>query len=54
MKFLRLIRAVLQEIFEEAAYDRFCSNQGILPGRASYARFLREANSGQHPKVKCC
>jgi hypothetical protein len=53
MKFLRLIRAVLREIFEEAAYERFCSSQGILPGRVSYARFLRE-DPGQRTTVKCC
>jgi hypothetical protein len=54
MKFVRLIRAVLREIFEEAAYERFCSSQGILPGRTSYALFLREASLGERTKVKCC
>ena len=53
MNILRVIRAMLREIFEESAYERFCQREGIAPGRESYARFLRQANSSQ-PKARCC
>ncbi|MGH9517985.1 MAG: hypothetical protein ACRD3P_20135 [Terriglobales bacterium] len=52
MKFLRLIRAVLREIFDEAAYERFCAEHRLRPGRSSYLEFLNQANGD--PKVKCC
>jgi hypothetical protein len=52
MRFLSLIRAVLREIFEESAYERFCAQEGVIPGRDSYARFLSRAEKGI--KVKCC
>ena len=52
MKFLQVLRAVLREIFEESAYERYCQREGISPDRESYATFLRQASS--KPKVKCC
>jgi hypothetical protein len=52
MTVLRLIRAVLREIFDETAYERFCAREGILSGRTSYGRFLK--NSDSAAKVKCC
>jgi hypothetical protein len=53
MKFLRTLRDVLREIFEESAYERFCSREGFPPGRPSYSRFLRESERGER-KVRCC
>jgi len=53
MNILRVVRAMLREIFEESAYERFCQREGVVPGRESYASFLRQANSSQ-PKVRCC
>jgi stalled ribosome rescue protein Dom34 len=52
MKFLRLLRAVLREIFEEAAYERFCAERRVTQSRSSYSKFLSEVK--KHPKVKCC
>lgn len=52
MKLLCLIRAVLREIFDEAAYERFCALENLPTGRTSYAKFLR--NAQQALKVKCC
>ena len=52
MNFLQMLRAVLREIFEESAYERFCRREGVPRSRDSYARFLRQASS--RPKVKCC
>jgi hypothetical protein len=54
MRFLRLVRAVLREIFEESAYERFCVHEGMAVGRHSYARFMRDRDSITRPKVRCC
>ena len=54
MKFLRLIRTVLREIFDEAAYERFCIRSGFGIGPESYARFLDENASSTRSKVRCC
>jgi hypothetical protein len=50
MKALRVLHAILREIFEESAYERFCLREGVLPGRESYAAFVR----ARRVKVKCC
>ena len=50
MKFLKLCRAILREIFEESAYERFCAREGLARGRASYKIFVR----GGRPRVGCC
>jgi hypothetical protein len=52
MKLLRVIRAVLREIFEEAAYERFCQQHRTSIGQDSYAQFLRKTESDV--KVRCC
>ena len=53
MKWLCLIRAVLREIFDEAAYERFCLRGGLSVGRQSYAKFLDENASSARTKP-CC
>ena len=50
MTVLRLVRAVLREIFEESAYERFCARERLSRGKESYAAFVR----GRRVKVKCC
>jgi len=50
MKALRVLHAILREIFEESAYERFCMREGVLRGRESYAAFLRQ----RRVRVKCC
>ena len=50
---IRILRLMLREIFEEAAYERFCKLHGIPPGRSSYSRFLREKHSGS-TNLRCC
>jgi hypothetical protein len=54
MKLFYLIRAVLRELFDEAAYERFCAQGGLRTGRESYAKFLDENASSMHSKVHCC
>ena len=54
MKVLRVIMAILREVFEESAYERFCAREGVGPSRVSYANFLLEADRTKRPKVRCC
>lgn len=54
MRFFRLIRAVLREIFDEAAYERFCLRQGLGARCESYAKFLEENASSARSKLRCC
>jgi hypothetical protein len=51
MRFWRTLRAVLREIFEEAAFDRYCARKGLAPSREAYAGFIRDARL---PKARCC
>ncbi len=53
MKFFRVLWAVLREIFEESAYERFCRREGVAQGRSSYSKFLGESERGGS-KVRCC
>lgn len=52
MSFLLTVRAVLQEIFDESAYRRFCLREGVPQDRNSYAKFLRE--KAETLKPRCC
>jgi hypothetical protein len=52
MKVFRLMRAVLREIFDEAAYERFCMQQRLPADQQSYSRFLEQNTVKQ--KVRCC
>ena len=54
MKFFRILEAVLREIFEESAYQRFCAREGVERNRGSYARFLRDTESSRGKKIRCC
>ncbi len=51
---LRTLRAVLREIFDEAAYDRFLSRTQMAPSPASYAVFRREFEEAKTRRPKCC
>jgi len=54
MRLLRLMREMLREIFDEAAYERFCKRERIEGGRESYAKFLNENASSARSKLRCC
>jgi DNA-directed RNA polymerase subunit N (RpoN/RPB10) len=54
MKFYYLIRAMLREIFDEAAYERFCRRRGLIAGQESYAKFVDENASPARSKLRCC
>ena len=51
MRIWRIVKAVLREIFEEAAFERYCAREGVAPCREAYVRFVREAKA---PKARCC
>jgi hypothetical protein len=53
MKFLYTIRAILREIFEESAYERFCLREGVSNSCESYASFLKEQKQASR-RLRCC
>lgn len=54
MKFFSILRAVLREVFEESAYERFCAREGVAASSGSYADFLRETEKVRQQKIRCC
>lgn len=52
MKLIRLLHEILREIFDEAAYERFCKKTRVSEGRDSYSEFLRDRQ--QRPRPRCC
>lgn len=54
MKFIRLLHDILREIFDEAAYERFCEREHIEVGARSYARFMVDAGGRGNRKIRCC
>lgn len=53
-RFWTILRATLQEIFEESAYARFLQRRGIASSREAYATFLRETESARVRRPRCC
>jgi hypothetical protein len=51
---LAIIRATLQEIFEESAYARFLERRGLASSREAYAAFLRETEAARIRRPRCC
>jgi hypothetical protein len=54
MTLFRTVLAIFREIFDEAAYERFCAREGVEVSRESYVKFLRETDAARDQKVKCC
>ncbi len=54
VKVVRTLRAILREIFDEAAYDRFLNRTQMAPSPASYAAFRREFEEAKIGRPKCC
>ena len=52
MRYLRLLLAILREIFDESAYKRFCAREGANQGPLSYSDFLRHREKIK--KMGCC
>ena len=51
---LRLAYAILREIFDENAYTRFLERSGSERSRESYEQFLREMQTRQERRARCC
>ena len=49
-----IIRATLQEIFEESAYARFLERHGLASSGEAYAMFLRETEATRVRRSRCC
>jgi hypothetical protein len=54
MKFIRLFHEILREIFDETAYERFCSREGLEVDAESYAKFLTLTAKSCKQKIRCC
>jgi len=51
---LRVLRSVLSEIFDEAAYARFLARNRVLSSPEAYAGFLREQEFSKARRPRCC
>jgi hypothetical protein len=51
---MRTIRAVVREIFDESAYDRFLLRTHASRSVASYRAFTRERDAAIVKKPRCC
>lgn len=54
MRVLHILRAILREIFDEAAYERFCARERLTPDHNSYSLFVRDREQAEQQKVRCC
>lgn len=52
--FSRLLLAVLREIFDENAYDRFLLRTNGVASVESYRRFMQERETSMAQKPRCC
>jgi len=57
-KFVRgiasIVRAALQEIFDESAYARFLMRRQLQTSPEAYAEFLRENETSRQRRPRCC
>lgn len=51
---MRILPAVLREIFDESAYDRFLLRTHAPRSVASYRAFARERDAAMLKKPRCC
>ena len=50
----QILRNVLREIFDEAAYARFLGRRGLASSSGAYAAFRREFEEAKARRPKCC
>lgn len=50
----RLFLAILREIFDESAYERFLRHRNVRSTTHAYAEFLRESSQRQARRGRCC
>ena len=49
-----LIVAVLREIFDESAYERFLARHQLTSSAAAYSSFCRERDFSRARRPRCC
>jgi len=49
-----IIRAALQEIFDESSYARFLNRHKLVSSRSAYLEFLHEAETAKARRPRCC
>ena len=51
---LRIVRAALREIFDEASYDRFLQRNELSSSAEAYEKFWREREAVHARRPRCC
>lgn len=51
---VRILWAMLREIFDEAAYERFLHRTGLMSSPQAYGAFRREMDEAKARRPKCC
>lgn len=51
---LDVVRDMLREIFDEAAYSRFLARHAIANSAESYRAFLNEGEHARERRPRCC
>ena len=54
VKAARIVVAMLREIFDEAAYDRFLLRKQMASSPTAYAAFRQEFEDAKTRRPKCC
>ena len=47
-------RAILREIFDESAYERFLARHQLTSSAAAYSSFCRERDFSRARRPRCC
>ncbi|MBI3647127.1 MAG: hypothetical protein HY233_14375 [Acidobacteriales bacterium] len=50
----KLLAAVLREIFDESAYERFLVRRQLAPSPGAYATFCRDHEQTKARRPRCC
>ena len=50
----RVIRAILREIFDESAYERFLARTQVQSSPRAYAAFRQENDQSKSRRPRCC
>jgi hypothetical protein len=54
VKSAKIVMAMLREIFDEAAYDRFLGRRQMASSPSAYAAFRQEFEDAKMRRPKCC
>ena len=52
--FCETVNAVLREIFDESAYERFLASKGMVSSSAAYGEFIHETEHARARRPRCC